>query len=57
MKDTITRMLLKIVNILFLYNVLGTCYGCLFGLILLSLKEALATYIYIVALVGWYGFI
>lgn len=57
MKDTITRMLLKIVNILFLYNVLGTCYGCLFGLILLSLKAALATYIPIVALVEWYGFI
>lgn len=57
MKDTITRILLKILNILFLYNVLGTCYGCLLGLTLLSLQEVLAEYIPIIALVKWYGFI
>ena len=57
MKDTITRILLKVLTILFIYNVQGTCYGCLFGLTLLSMKSVLAEFFPIIALIKWYGFI
>lgn len=57
MKDIITRIFLKILTILFIYNVQGTCFGCCLGLMLLSLQSVLAVYIPIIALVKWYGFI
>lgn len=57
MKDTITRLLLKVINILFLYNVIGTIYGCLFGLLLLSLQNVISLYLVQFKLIEWYGFI
>ena len=57
MKDNVTKILLKAINILFLYNVLGTSYGCLFGLLLLSLQKVFALFIPSFGLIKWYGFI
>jgi len=57
MKNTVTKILLKTINILFLYNVLGTSYGCLFGLLLLSLQNVFALYIPLFGMIKWYGFI
>lgn len=55
--DFVTRLLLKILNILFMYNILGTCYGCLLGIFLLSLQDVLAVYISVIGSIKWYGFI
>lgn len=57
MRNSITRILLYVLNVLFIYDVLGTCYDCLLGLLLLSLQSALATYIEVIGLIKWYGFI
>lgn len=57
MKDTITRILLKILNSLFMYNIRGTCFGCLMGIILLSLQPVLETFFPVVGNIEWYGFI
>lgn len=57
MKDTITRILLKIINILFMYNIRGTCLGCLVGIILLSLQPVLEIFFPVVGNIEWYGFI
>lgn len=57
MKDIITALLLKILNILFLYNVLGTSYGCLVGLFLLSIQPLIVMFIPILGFIKWYGFI
>lgn len=57
MDNKITKILLNTLNILFLYNVLGTAYGCLFGLLLLSLQDVAAVYLPVIGLIRWYGFI
>lgn len=57
MKDDISRILLKGINGLFLYNFVGTSLGCLVGLLLLSLQGLIAEYIPQIGLIKWYGFI
>ncbi len=57
MEDKISKMLSKILNILFLYNIVGTTYGGLVGIFLLSIQDVIAIYIPFVGLIKWYGFI
>lgn len=42
---------------LFLYNVLGTCYGCLIGVVLIALQDLVASYVPVIGHIKWYGFI
>lgn len=57
MWDIITRFFLKVLNTLFLYNVKGTCFGCLVGLTVSSLQPMLAIYIPNFERIEWYGFV
>lgn len=57
MKDTGTKILLQVINILFLYNVTGTSYGVLVGLIILGCQDLITTFFPIFGLIKWYGFI
>lgn len=57
MKDTISKLIFRCLNVLFLYNVLGTSYGCLAGILLKSLQPVIAIYIPSFGLIKWYGFI
>lgn len=57
MKNTTTALLLKTLNILFLYNVTGTAIGSLVGFFLLSLQQVIEMYIPFFGLIKWYGFV
>ena len=57
MHDPLSKVFSKIINILFLYNVTGTSYGVLIGLLLLSLQDIISIYIPVFSLIKWYGFI
>ena len=52
-----SRYILRGLNILFLYNVNGTSYGILVGLLLLSLQDAIGTIFPFFLSIKWYGFI
>lgn len=55
--DAFTKIFLRVLNILFLYNVVGTTFGVLVGLLLSSLKEVFALYIYQIGMIKEYGFV
>ena len=57
MKDTVTKIFIKVLNILFLYNIVGTTFGCLVGFLALSFQEAFALYFPLIGKIKWYGFI
>lgn len=40
-----------------MYNVVGTTYGALLGIFMLSIQDVIALYFPFVALIKWYGFI
>lgn len=55
--DNLTKYLAQVINILFLYNVIGTCYGVLCGIVLLSVKDLIILLLPSIGLIKWYGFI
>lgn len=55
-KEQLTYQASKAINTLFLYNVLGTSYGILLGVFLMSLQKVIATYFPIFGQIEWYGF-
>lgn len=57
MLESIVEILSKVLNILFLYNVTGTSFGVLLGLLLLSIQDVVSIYCPIFGLIRWYGFI
>lgn len=57
MKDTVSKLFIKAIDILFIYNVTGTSYGIILGVFLLSLKEALSLVCPTFGLIKWYGYI
>lgn len=56
-KDDLTYQVSRAINILFLYNVIGTSYGVLLGVLVLSFQELLASILPPFGLIKWYGFI
>jgi len=56
-KDELTYQASKAINTLFLYNVLGTSYGVLLGILICSLQDLIASYFPFFSLIKWYGFI
>lgn len=55
--DKLTQYFSRALNIMFLYNVLGTSYGVLLGIFLLSLQDVIASFWPIVGLIKGYGFL
>ena len=55
--EKIARILLNVLNILFVFNIKATSYGVLFGTLLLSLQNMIALYIKPVREIEWYGFV
>lgn len=55
--EKITKILLNVLNILFVFNIKATSYGVLFGALLLSLQNMIALYIKPVREIEWYGFV
>lgn len=55
--DTITRVIIKIIDVMFLNNIERTCYGFLCGTLLLSLQDFISTFFPLFGLIKWYGFI
>lgn len=55
--DKVTYYIKRTLNILFLYNVLGTSYGVLVGLLLLSLQDFLASFYQPIGLIKGFGFL
>ena len=53
----LSKHILRGINILFLYNVTGTSYGVLVGLLLLSIQETIGTFLPVFNSIKWYGFI
>lgn len=56
-KEQLTYQASRAINTLFLYNVLGTSYGILFGVFIISIQKVIAIYCPIFGLIEWYGFI
>lgn len=56
-KDKITLVMSRAINILFLYNALGTSYGVLLGVVILAFQDFIASYFPPFGLIDWYGFI
>lgn len=54
--DKITYYFTKAFRFFFLYNIVGTSYGVVFGFFLLSLQKMFASFIPIIGLIDWYGF-
>lgn len=55
--DKVTYYIKRTLNVLFLYNVLGTSYGVLVGLLLLSLQDFLASFYQPIGLIKGFGFL
>lgn len=55
--DKVTYYMKRTLNVLFLYNVLGTSYGVLVGLLLLSLQDYFASFYQPISLIKGYGFL
>ena len=55
--DNSTKYLSRAINILFLYNVIGTSCGLLVGIFLLSMQDVLSLLFPFIALIKGYGFI
>lgn len=55
--DKLSYYFSKAINTLFLYNVIGTSYGVLFGILLLSIQDMIALFYQPIGLIKWYGFI
>lgn len=56
-KDQLTYQLSRAINTLFLYNVLGTSYGVLLGVLIYSVQDLIALCFPVFGLIKWYGFI
>lgn len=56
-KDKVTYHVSKAINILFLYNAVGTSYGILLGVTALAFQKLIALYFPPFGLIEWYGFI
>lgn len=56
-KDALTYHASRAINILFLYNPLGTTYGVLLGAFIYSLQDLIALYFPVFGLIKGYGFI
>ena len=55
--DKFTYYISRAINVLFLYNVLGTSYGVLVGLLLLSLQDVFASLYPPIGLIKGFGFV
>lgn len=56
-KDQLTYHASRAINTLLLYNILGTSYGILVGVFILSIQKVIASFLPIFDLIEWYGFI
>lgn len=55
--DDITYHVSRAINTLFLYNVLGTSYGILLGILIISFQELITSVFPPFGMIKWYGFI
>ena len=56
-RDELTYFVSRAMNTLFLFNVVGTSYGIVFGLLIMALQELIASLFPPFGLIKWYGFI
>ena len=56
-KDKITYYISRAINTLFLYNIEGTSFGVLLGVVIMAVQDLIATYFPPFGLIKGYGFI
>lgn len=56
-KDKLTYHISRAINIMFLYNAVGTSYGILLGVIAMGFQKLIASYFPPFGLIEWYAFI